>query len=83
MKSYFIRLLNRNGQIFDAEYSSTNVRTALDAAMQGAEKALELTPFVQVLDSKGEMVWQSWNGFAKPAERVSYTRLVCKNSFLD
>ena len=59
MKSYFVRLLNRNGQTFDAEFSSTNVRLALNAAMDATRAGLKLSPYVQVLDDRGEIVWES------------------------
>jgi len=59
MKSYFVRLLNHNGQTFDAEFSSTNVRLALNAAMDATQAGLKLSPYVQVLDDKGEIVWDS------------------------
>ena len=63
MKSYIVRLLNRNGQTFDAEFSSTNVRLALNAAMDAAQAGLKLSPYVEVLDDKGEIVWDSTGNY--------------------
>ena len=59
MKTYIVLLMNHNGQTFDAEFSSTNPRLALDAAMDAAQAGLKLSSFVQVLDGKGEIVWDS------------------------
>lgn len=64
MKTYFVKLTNQSGETFTAEFSSTAARLALDAAMDAAQAGLKLTPFVQVLDEKNEIVWGSLNEHA-------------------
>lgn len=61
MKTYIVRLSNREGQIFDAEFSSTNARLALNAAMDAAQAGLKLSTLVEVIDDKGEIVWDTWH----------------------
>jgi len=63
MKTYIVRLSNREGQIFDAESSSTSARLALNAAMDAAQAGLKLSTLVEVIDNKGEIVWDSTGNF--------------------
>jgi len=63
MKTYIVRLSNREGQIFDAEFSSTSARLALNAAMDAAQAGLKLSTLVEVIDNKGEIVWDSTGNF--------------------
>ena len=58
MKTYIVRL-SGNGQMFDSEFSSTSARLALDVAMDAAQAALKLSPYVEVISDKGEVVWEN------------------------
>lgn len=61
MKEYVVELRSENS-VFRSEFASTNARLALNAAMKAAEVAyFHLTPYVRVLDAKGNLVWDSQN----------------------